>query len=95
MGDHMQRIAREYDDLETKIQKQKKNSKGEAKVAEYTKLQEHKLQEWTKDAPEFLQVFRCISKSWMVTKLNAKKNVFLETPKSGRIRLGKLKDHHL
>ncbi|GAN00718.1 hypothetical protein MAM1_0002c00140 [Mucor ambiguus] len=55
MGDHMQRIAREYDDLETKIQKQKKNSKGEAKVSEYIKLQEQKLQEWIKDAPEFLQ----------------------------------------
>ncbi|KAL9539636.1 hypothetical protein MBANPS3_010152 [Mucor bainieri] len=55
MGDHMQRIAREYDDLEAKIQKQKKNAKGEAKVAEYIKLQEQKLQEWSKDAPEFLQ----------------------------------------
>lgn len=56
MGDHMQRIAREYEDLETKIQKQKKNSKGEAKAVEYIKLQEQKLSEWNKDAPEFLQV---------------------------------------
>lgn len=56
MDDHMQRIAREYEDLETKIQKQKKNSKGEAKAAEYIKLQEQKLSEWNKDAPEFLQV---------------------------------------
>ncbi|KAK4516802.1 uncharacterized protein ATC70_011781 [Mucor velutinosus] len=55
MGDHMQRIAREYDDLEAKIQKQKKNSKGEAKAAEYIKLQEQKLAEWIKEAPEFLQ----------------------------------------
>lgn len=70
MGDHMQRIAREYDDLEAKIQKQKKNAKGEAKVQEYTKLQQHKLQEWIQDAPEFLQVFTCIYllKSWMDAK---------------------------
>ncbi|EPB81479.1 hypothetical protein HMPREF1544_11798 [Mucor circinelloides 1006PhL] len=65
MGDHMQRIAREYDDLESKIQKQKKNSKGEAKLAEYIKLQEQKLAEWNKDAPEFLQKHQKVNEfSW-------------------------------
>lgn len=58
MDDHMQKIAREYEDLEIKIQKQKKHSKGEAKAIEYIKLQEQKLSEWNKDAPEYLRVNR-------------------------------------
>ncbi|KAI8644016.1 Muniscin C-terminal mu homology domain-containing protein [Parasitella parasitica] len=55
MDDHMQKIAREYEDLQNKIQKQKKNSKGEAKTIEYVKLLERKLAEWKNEAPDFLQ----------------------------------------
>ncbi|KAI9487268.1 MAG: Muniscin C-terminal mu homology domain-containing protein [Benjaminiella poitrasii] len=55
LDSHLQKIAREYDDLENKIQKHKKNVKGEGKVIEYTKQQEQKLAEWNRDAPGYLQ----------------------------------------
>ncbi|CEP19138.1 hypothetical protein [Parasitella parasitica] len=55
MDDHLQKIAREYEDLRNKVQKQKKTSKGEAKHVEYERLLEKKLEGWKKEAPEFLQ----------------------------------------
>lgn len=56
MEEHLQKVAKEYDDLENKIQKHKKNTKGESKALEYIKQQEQKFAEWQKDAPQFLQV---------------------------------------
>lgn len=55
MEEHIHKIAREYDDLETKIHKHKKSPKGEAKAAEYVKQKEQKLAEWKQHAPQYLQ----------------------------------------
>ncbi|KAI8383993.1 hypothetical protein BD560DRAFT_384530 [Blakeslea trispora] len=55
MNDYIQKVAREYDDLESKIQKAKKSSKSEAKAVEYSNLKDQRFAEWQKNGAEYLE----------------------------------------
>ncbi|KAG2228853.1 hypothetical protein INT48_001418 [Thamnidium elegans] len=69
MEDHIQRIARDYDDLDIKIQKHKKSAKGEAKAADYMKQQEQKLAEWKQMAPDYFQKHQLVDEGrWNTIK---------------------------
>ncbi|CAO3669307.1 unnamed protein product [Rhizopus stolonifer] len=70
MEESMNRISREHDDLELKIQKNKRSgSKGESKASELTKQQEKKIQEWKKDAPDYLKKYQALDEHrWTVMK---------------------------
>lgn len=69
MEDHLAKIAREYDELDAKIQKHKRaGPKGESKVVECTKQQEKKYQEWINEAPAYLQVNKKNAPYYIMTK---------------------------
>lgn len=69
MDEHVSKIAREYDDLEIKIQKHKKNAKGEQKAAECIKQQDMKLAEWKQHAPEYLHKHQSLDEArWNTIK---------------------------
>ncbi|ORE02906.1 hypothetical protein BCV72DRAFT_338381 [Rhizopus microsporus var. microsporus] len=70
MEDHLAKIAREYDELDAKIQKHKRaGPKGESKVVECTKQQEKKYQEWINEAPAYLQKHQAVDEyRWTVVK---------------------------
>ncbi|KAI7896742.1 Muniscin C-terminal mu homology domain-containing protein [Mucor mucedo] len=69
MDEHVSRIARDYDDLEIKIQKHKKSAKGEQKAAECIKQQDLKLAEWKQHGPEYLHKHQLLDEArWNTIK---------------------------
>ncbi|KAI8982201.1 hypothetical protein BDF20DRAFT_834847 [Mycotypha africana] len=71
MEETIKKLARDYDEIDNKIEKFKKSAKNEAKMTEYTKLLNQKLTEWNQYAPEYLQKLQTVEQNRLEMLKNA------------------------
>ncbi|EIE85398.1 hypothetical protein RO3G_10108 [Rhizopus delemar RA 99-880] len=70
MQESLNKICKEYDNLEFKVQKHKKaGTKGELKAVDYVKQQEKKHHEWSNRATMYLKSYQTVDEyRWTLTK---------------------------